>query len=583
MSRCRPRRNPDGRRLTRPAWPGRRYGVPVLLHARRRLLFLASAAIAVTATAFAVWPTHARRQPLNRLLPWHAARLDARGELQPWYRPDRGLGYDHVLRLGWSFLERRIPDDAKTRRKVYLAYAVFDERTRQGTYWQHNPASLYASFVESLLPWYAYSGDRRAIAVVREMLDYALAYGTTPNRWAWPDVPFPTSCAGERTYGRCLAGMPRTFYGGVEPDKVGLLGLGYARFYELTGERRYLTAAVRCADALARNVRPGDATHTPWPFRVDGRTGRTLERAEYGGMIVAPVWLFDELARLHVGKAAAYERAHRIAWRWLLDYPLNPSSTAANNWSGHYEDIDYDPGDLNQAAPTMTALYLLMHPNPERVDPHWRSHVSRLLAWVRAYFGRGPFHGAWAIDEQRNRKDGFSCCSDAGLSSDTARWAAAEALDAERTGRGDAGKSARLSLAYATYFMRADGAVSCCGTSLPQAYWFSDGYADYLQSFSWALGVIPRLAPPGQDHLLRSTSVVQSISYDAGQIGYRTFAPHSIELLRLSFRPAAVLADGRRLRQRADLRGQGYTTRPLGHGDLAVTIRHDHARRIRIR
>lgn len=117
------------------------------------------------------------------------------------------------------------------------------------------PAMLYASFVDSVLPWHAYSGDRGPVRVVREMLDFQLAHGTTPSRWAWSQVPFATSCAGHREYGRCFAGMPRSFYGGVEPDKVGQLGLAYARFYELTGERRYLNAAVRSARALARHVR----------------------------------------------------------------------------------------------------------------------------------------------------------------------------------------------------------------------------------------------------------------------------------------------------------------------------------------
>ena len=123
-------------------------------------------------------------------------------------------------------------------------------------YWQHNPAFLNATFVDSLVSWYPYSGDRRAVRVVREMLDYQLAHGTSPAGWAWPRVPFATSCAGERRYGRCLAGLPRRFYGGIETDKVGMLGLGYLLFYELTGERRFLRAAVATGDALARHVRP---------------------------------------------------------------------------------------------------------------------------------------------------------------------------------------------------------------------------------------------------------------------------------------------------------------------------------------
>jgi hypothetical protein len=523
-----------------------------------------------------------RPAPLNAQLPWHAARVDAAGRLQPWYRPGRGLGYDHVLRLGWRFIERSVPVDARTGRKVYLAFAVFDPRTKQGTYWQHNPASLYASFVDSLLPWYAYSGDRRALAAVGEMLDYQLAHGTTPAGWAWPRVPFPTSCGGDVDYGRCLAGMPRGFYGGIEPDKVGLLGLGYAKFYELTGERRYLTAALRCADALAAHVRRGDARSTPWPFRLDARTGRTLEGAEYGGIVAAPVWLLDELVRLHAGDTASFRRARDIAWRWLLRHPLDPSSPAWNRWSGHYEDIDYDDRDLNQAAPTMTALYLLMHPSPRTIDPRWRTHVRQLVEWVRSYLGRGPFRGAWAIDEQRTPESGFACCSPAGLGSDTARWAATGILLGTRLHDRAASGAALRSLAYATYFTRDDGAVSCCGAGYSEPYWFSDGYGDYLRNFSWAIGADPALAPPHEDHLLRSTSVVQSVSYRRFRVSYRTFAPRSVEVLRLSFRPARVRAGVRTLDPRSDLRRQGFVVRSLRDGDVVLRIRHDDARHVTV-
>src|SRR5262249_59692503 len=60
---------------------------------------------------FRLFPTHETSgsppRLLHRLLPWHPARRDADGKLLAWYRPEAGLGYDHVLRLGWNFLERR--------------------------------------------------------------------------------------------------------------------------------------------------------------------------------------------------------------------------------------------------------------------------------------------------------------------------------------------------------------------------------------------------------------------------------------------------------------------------------------------
>jgi hypothetical protein len=556
----------------------------VVADSRRRQARRAGvAALIVVAGALGFASPGRSPQPprVNESLPWHTAELDAAGNLQPWYRPRGGLGYDHVLRLGWAFIDHSVPVEGRTGRRVYLNYAVFDPPTRQGTYWQHDPAELYAAFVDSLLPWYAYSGDRTAITRVREMLDYQLSHGTSPTGWAWPRVPFATSCAGDERYGRCLAGMPRTFYGGVEPDKIGLLGLGYARFYELTGERKYLLAALWCADELAHHVRAGDVARSPWPFRLDARTGRPLEHAEYGGMTVAPVWLFDELIRLRAGDTTSFARARDLAWRWILRYPLNPGSSDWNRWSGHYEDIDYDPDDLNQATPTMTALYLLMHPDPGAVDPAWRQHVRGLLAWVRSYLGRGPFDGAWGIDEQRRPgSGGFGCCSAAGLGSDTARWAAATLLLSRRTDDADAHATGRHSLAYATYFMQSDGVVSCCGAHYPDADWFSDGYADYLKGFSWALAADPQLAPPHQDHVLASTSVVQRVTYTRRRVSYRTFARRSVEILRLSFVPSHVSAGGRALPRRHDLRRQGFVVRQLGHGDVELRLRHDDARRV---
>src|SRR2546430_9614421 len=99
--------------------------------------------------------------------------------------------------------------------------------------------------------------------------------------------------------------MPRGFRGGIGTDRVGDLGFGYAQFYELTGERRYLRAAVAAANALARRVRKGDADHTPWPFRVNARTGAVLRGEEYGGMVVSPVRLFDQLIRPGAGELPA--------------------------------------------------------------------------------------------------------------------------------------------------------------------------------------------------------------------------------------------------------------------------------------
>ena len=98
---------------------------------------------------------------VNAQVAWHPAVLDAQGKLLAWYHPEKNLGYDHVIRLGWDFIEHKVPQDTRhgTGLKIYLINSVFDAKTLQGRNWQHNPPNVFASFVDSLVGWYPYSGD----------------------------------------------------------------------------------------------------------------------------------------------------------------------------------------------------------------------------------------------------------------------------------------------------------------------------------------------------------------------------------------------------------------------------------------
>jgi hypothetical protein len=376
--------------------------------------------------------------------------------------------------------------------------------------------------------------------------------------------------------------MPTDFYGGIETDKIGELGLGYVLVYEMTGERKYLEAGVKCAEALAKHVRPGDATHTPWPFRVDAHKGEVIAGEEFGGMIVAPVRLFDELLGLGAGNTEVFRKARDIAWSWILTNPLDTSSPAWDRWTGYYEDVPKDTENVNDMTSMMTAYYILSHDDPSTADPQWQTHVGYLLDRSRGLLGRGPFYGAWAIDEQQRpfenipHTSGRGCCSRAGLTCRTSAWGAINAMYYEKTGDGNARENAFRSLNYATYFAASDGKIACCGTggAAVNLYWFEDGYADAGRSFTWAMGAVPEFAPVGQDHLLRSSSVVQKVSYGNRRIEYRTFGKTGTEVLRLSFRPTHVTTGGTRLAERGDLKEQGYVVQPLADGDFIVRVRH---------
>ena len=537
----------------------------------------------------------------NNLLTWHEAVVDSQGKLLAWYHPEQRQGYAHVLKLAWDFLENEVPVDPQTGRKVYLVSWTFDDKTfqvgRDGMRVNHT-ASLYGQFVDSVVLYYPFSGDREAIRVVGEMLDFMLAHATTPDDGAWPNVPYTTTCSEGDEVSPCVPvggpSGPDADYsggrGGIAPDKVGELGTGYILFYQLTGDTRYRDAAIACANALARHVRAGDADHTPWPFRVDSKTGAVIAKEEYGGSIASPLRLFDELIRLDLGDVPAYKAARDLAWKWVLDHPLNRGSPAWDKWTGYYEDATKMTDNVNQNNPMMIAYYILTRDDPAAVDPQkedisfsgWEHDVGHLLDWVRDTFGLGPFYGAWAINEQQTPDRRVWCCSRGGLGSHTSRWAGINAMYYEKTGDGMARENAFRSANYATYFAADTGVVSCCGDTWKQpGTWFSDGYADYLRHFMWVMGAIPELAPVGENHLLRSSSVVQDVKYGNNSVEYTTFDDSSTAVLRMAFKPGTITAGGRTLRLRNDLTAPGWTWRPLESGGV-VRVHHKDARKVTI-
>ena len=159
----------------------------------------------------------------------------------------------------------------------------------------------------------------------------------------------------------------------------------------------------------------------------------------------------------------------------------------------------------------------------------------------------------------------------------TSRWGAINAMYYEKTGDSQAREDAFRSLNYATYFAASDGRIACCGLDYADSYWFDDGYADHIRNYLWAMGAIPAFAPMGENHLLRSSSVVQKIAYEERKISYRTFDADATEVLRLRFKPARVAAGGKTLGERGDQHEEGYTIQSLPGGDCVVQIRHRNA------
>ena len=109
--------------------------------------------------------------------------------------------------------------------------------------------------------------------------------------------------------------------------------------------------------------------------------------------------------------------------------------------------------------------------------------------------------------------------------------------------------------------------------------WFTDGYGDYIRHFMTSVGAVPAWAPDQQNHLVRSTSIVNNIKYSLLGINYSTTDGASTEILRTNFTPASVVVDGLRLSQRADLTQAGWTFDPVLR---VLQIRHDAGTNVQI-
>jgi hypothetical protein len=529
----------------------------------------------------------------------HTVHRDVSGKLLGWYRPEvPGAVYDHVIKLASAFVKDGTPNDPKTGLPIYFVSCSFngpqfssEEAFRAGKTWDdwmNNPACFFAGAVQSLaVDFHGYTGDRAYIDLVRRMLDHQLKFGTTPAGWPWPNVPYASADPGNPVYEGATrwenAGMRGDGLHGIEPDKVGELGIGYVKFFELTEEPKYLEAALHSADALAKHVRDvtmkGDdfaetqSNESPWPYRVNARTGRTID--PYTANVIEPIRLLEELLRLRerIGlspeRVKAYERANNLAWNWLLS---KNGPLISYVWNGYFEDVPSDPklGNRVQNIPMETARHMLKHP---RKGFDADRHVQAMLSWVKSAFGEP---GEPSINEQ-------TWCY-VPMGSHTARYASIQALMYERTGDVRHKDEAFEHFNWATYSTATNGVVSV-GPRW-QGTWWSDGYGDYIRHFMEGIAAVPEWAPANENHLLRSSSVVQQIRYEPGSITYRAFDDEGTERLRLTSKPKQVKLGQRELREHSSANGiaaastsaDGWTWKALDQGGGVLDIRRSAGR-----
>jgi hypothetical protein len=203
---------------------------------------------------------------------------------------------------------------------------------------------------------------------------------------------------------------------------------------------------------------------------------------------------------------------------------------------------------------------------------NWKSDIPKLIEWTEQYFidrgapgEPGNMWGANIVGEQ----DDFLFKMDyqtARYAAECARWYAISGDESYK-------EKAYRALNWVTYCNDENGMAFESPLSKGISSWWSDCYGEGPRMFYHAFAGVPEWAPPGENHILYSESVLKNVFYKDKEIQYTATNSSGVEFLRVAFKPSSVTLKGNRISVRTDLSKQGYTLRDLGNGDYAVTIK----------
>ena len=489
--------------------------IPLKLHRTGTCL-----AVLLVATALAA-PARAEQ------LGYHEIRTDSSGKIVPWYGTGPSQAYDHDIRLLFAFWKnmRHCPNGVP----MYMQHQVWTPD-------KEDPRGLGGDQINmALSSWtllYGYLGDPAVRSNMIYMADYWLAHGLSGQNDAWSNLPYPYNMI---LHSGVYDGDMRAGKGFLQPDKAASFGRELVVLYKMTGNPQYLDAAVRIADTLAAKVKPGDGENSPWPFRVHAQTGEVHRvvkggktfLASYTANYTGALILFDDLIALRQPNAAQYAAARGTVGNWLKNYPMK-----TNKWGPFFEDVSTEDFSNTEINADSLAYYILEHPS---WDSNWKQDAAAILDWSYRSFANHEWEkfGVTPINEQTVYLVPGN--------SHTSRHASVELAFCEKTGDMTLKDAAIRRLNWATYMVDVDGK-----NRYPRDdNWLTDGYGDYVRHYLRAMASFPELAPDNQNHLLRTTSVIQNIAYTDDAIIYAKFDSSSTERFKLGFWAPKSVTGGR--------------------------------------
>jgi len=520
---------------------------------------------------------------LQETLMYHPIRINATDStILPWHSSNLGESYNLVIEKVWNFWDTMRVD--MNGLPYYMNHQVWraDINDTRGV-----AGSQFEMALNSWRLYYQYSGNERLKENMKFMAEYYLSHSLSPASAVWANLPYPYNTW---TYSGQYDGDMVIGKNYTQPDKAGALGNELVYLYKMIGTGshgqtptgRYLEAAIKIANTLAKQTVQGDYENSPLPFKVNALlgkpakvSGKNVDSHEISYSPYTSNWsgtmeLFLSLIEMRKGNTVAYQKAFDTMLVWMKKYPLQN-----NRWGPFFEDIPvWSDTQINAIT---FAQFMMNHP---QYFPNWKSEVKGIFTWVYGNLGNKSWqkYGVTVVNEQT----AFTVPGN----SHSARQAAAELQYMSLTGDESYLKNAVLKLNWATYMVDVDGK-----NRYPQDdIWMSDGYGDYVRHYLRAMAARPELAPDNQNHILSSTSFVQSVQYANNFVSsdrlelakkmsknavvqYRTYDNKSTETIRLTQKPSAVLLNNTEIPEAYKPGNDSWQWKALEKGGV-LTVTH---------
>ncbi len=397
----------------------------------------------------------------------HKAAYDAQGILLPWTSWRDAIERE----VNWYL---KCPIEHGYPRFVYMTFMDGSYRPIANRP-SFIPATQNGMGIISYLKYYAYKAkkDIRLLQMARYMGDYLVKEALTPDTGKYPrfsrstgwreKFPQPPECGSQDD-------KPYE----VQPDKGGIAGYALLLLYEETKDEKYLEQALQNARVLVANMAPGTATNSPWPFRVDYRTGQP--RGDVSGNMSFILRLLDRLIEQGHGE---FRSPRDKLWSWIKEFQIPNLSKDGMLWVQFFED-HHELDNRTAWAPLNLARYLIE--KQDALDLDWEQHARALIEFVNRRFITVR-NGIAVCGEQTHDLDPWG-----GILS---TYGAVLAMYTKATGSNEYKGIARQALNYCLYAIDDDGCPADRAIKRGRGGWQEDAHTDKLHNIVDAMNAFP--------------------------------------------------------------------------------------------